>query len=444
MTPDLRLSRFVVASDALSLSGQDEVRRVVLSTRTGALRVLGESLWRRLRDGALGELPPAIRDELAAAKLLVSTAEDELASVLDENDRAIAADDVLYQVIQPTAWCQLGCGYCGQRHTADRLAAAEQEALLARVRERLASGRYRALRIGWFGAEPLAGLGIMRALGPQLRAAADAAGCTYSARIVTNGLALTADVAAELVDVHAVEEAEITLDGLSADHDRRRPTKRGGPSFAAIFDNLREVAERTSLGLVVRCNVDRENAPQIGALIDALADAGLQRRVRFYTAPVHAWGNDAHTRSLSRQEYAEWELEWLARQHRRGFPVGLVPQRKPIVCMSVRRDAEVLDATGASYNCTEVSYVPTYAPDLYPIRLAGGRSRPDAAGAAALRDFNAQILAGAHPECRACPMLPVCGGQCPKAWHEGHAPCPAAKINMPQRLNLLFAVGLGA
>ncbi len=441
----LKLSRYVIASEPLAIRGQDRAHQVIYSTRSGEILIFDEFAWRLIVSGAIDRLPPTLRQQARAAAILVPADEDELGCVLRENRAAIAADDVLYQVIQPTAWCQLGCGYCGQEHSDARLAEDDQAALLERLEARLAGGRYRELQVGWFGAEPLAGLGVMRALSPRLRALAAASGCSYRAKIVTNGLALTVAVAEELVREHQVSEAEVTLDGLAEDHDRRRHTKRGGPTFAAILGNLIAVARQTTLGLVIRCNVDRSNAAGVPALIDALAEAGLQSRIRFYTSPVHAWGNDAHLRALSKDDYAAMELEWLAQLHRCGFAVGLIPQRRPIVCMSVRDDAEVIDATGATYNCTEVSYVPSYgSPNLYALRLPGApRSRPrQVPEATRLRDFNAGILAGAEPSCAACPMLPVCGGQCPKSWHEGHEPCPSARRNMPQRLSMLLAAGL--
>jgi uncharacterized protein len=37
-------------------------------------------------------------------------------------------------------------------------------------------------------------------------------------------------------------------------------------------------------------------------------------------------------------------------------------------------------------------------------------------------------------------MLPVCGGACPKQWHEGRAPCPSAKKNLGERLMLALAL----
>jgi uncharacterized protein len=269
---------------------------------------------------------------------------------------------------------------------------------------------------------------------------------------VTNGLALTPRVAEELVAQHAVTEAEVTLDGLAPDHDRRRFTKQRKHSFRQIFANLIAVAASTPLGLVIRCNVDRSNADGVSALIQELAERGLTERVRVYTSPVYSWGNDAHKGSLGRQEYAEREMEWIAMQLRLGFRVGLIPPRRKIVCLAVQRDAEVVDAYGSSFNCTEAPYVPAYGnPNLYAIRLSrlSRHSEPVRAPSTAaerpahkLRTWNEQLLAREHESCDACPMLPVCGGQCPKSWHEGNPACPSAKLNMRQRLNVLFATAM--
>ncbi|WP_081895607.1 radical SAM protein [Bifidobacterium cuniculi] len=38
---------------------------------------------------------------------------------------------------------------------------------------------------------------------------------------------------------------------------------------------------------------------------------------------------------------------------------------------------------------------------------------------------------------RDCPMLPVCGGSCPKRWHEGVGNCPAYARQLQLRLDLL-------
>lgn len=445
MTSDVKLSRYIVTSDELVCERAHFDGRVIFSTRSGALMTIGHHAWEALRQGHPELLDADDRQRLEHAEFLVPAGQDELATMIAQNQDAIAASDTLYQVVQPSAWCQLDCSYCGQEHERHALAAAEQERFLARVRERLAGGSYRHLKIGWFGAEPLVGLAVIRSLSRETKRVAGEYGCGYSARIVTNGLALTPAIARELVYEHAVYDAEVTLDGTAAEHDRLRFTKNGKGSFERIFANLVAVAHQGDLQLVVRCNVSRANAAAVAPLIEQLAAAGLAHLISFYASPVYDWGNDAHQTALGKDEFAAMELEWLALQARLGFQVGLVPQRRRIVCMSVQRQGEVTDAFGATYNCTEVPYVPAYGkPNSYEIRIPVNsikvRPRRQEAPALRLRHFNQQILDGEHRQCASCEMLPVCGGQCPKSWEESQPPCPSAKHNMRGRLNILYAL----
>ena len=448
MADDLKLTRYLVVSDLLKVTATGRVYRVVFSTRSGRLLVVDGWFWQLVEEAAssagIGQLPTERLQQLLEARIVVPAEEDEMTAVVRENLAAIDSDDVLYEVVQPTAWCQLDCHYCGQEHSGQQLSEKHQDELLGRLRARLAAGRYRQLHIGWFGAEPLAGLEPMRALSPRLQALAQEFRCGYSAKIVTNGLAMTPEVAVELERVHRVNKVEITLDGLESDHDGRRHTKGGKGSFRRIFDNLLAAAPLTSFELTVRCNVDRFNADGVAPLIRELADRGLARRIGFYTFPVYSWGNDAHTRSLPREEYAARELEWFALQLQLGFRAGLIPARRKIVCMSVKREAEVVDAFGETYNCSEAPYVPAYGqPNLYSIRLPSGKGAEKPVSRAQapleLRHFNSNILSGKQEQCADCTMLPVCGGACPKSWQEGHPPCPSAKINISARLNILFA-----
>jgi uncharacterized protein len=378
--------------------------------------------------------------ELRDIELLVPADTDELATVLARQRAASAIDDRLTLIIQPTAACQLACGYCGQQHSRIHMSETHQDLFLDSAHRSLAVGRYRALRIGWFGAEPLAGLRAIRRLSPRLQALAAEFGCDYTSTITTNGLSLTDDMATELVMTHAVRFLTVTLDGLRDAHDARRPMKSGKPSFERILANLLRLCRRADLDLDidVRVNVDRRNADQVVPLLRLLAAAGVQDRIHFYVAPVHSWGNDAHERSLSPEEFANAEIAWFAEMARLGFRVSVVPGLTPVVCIAVKPDSAVVDATGALYNCTEVSYVPAYGT---PNRFSIGHveTGTDPAARQILGDFHDRVAGGAY-SCATCRMLPVCGGACPKQWLEGRAPCPSTKLNIEDRLLLSYAL----
>jgi len=467
MDTSYRLSRYHVVTEPFADQKQGgRVQRVLFGMRKGTSLLVGEALWARLKQGEVVGLPPATLDRLVEAELLVPADEDELATILDANQRIAEDDRTLYLVVQPSAWCQLGCSYCGQKHAPGSLDPANQERLIARVEDRLRSGRFDALEVCWFGGEPLAGLPVIRRLTERFLEVTRQAGCRYRTRVVTNGLALTPAVAEELVGRMHVYKIEITLDGTAEYHDRRRYTKAGAGTFDRIFENLVALARRDDLkvSLSVRCNVDQHNRDGVLPLLRRLAEAGVQRRIgTFYVAPVVNWGNDAGDRNVSREEFASWELEWFVEMFKLGFQVSVLPKRQMANCMALMRDAELVDPHGALFKCSEVSLVPAYEdrvelaphatqlPILQPTPACGQTAPRNRYAIGDLQqgadpkrcgfcDFPERVRQRRYP-CHTCAIFPVCGGMCPKKWDDGTKPCPAVRFNLPQRLLLAYAMG---
>jgi len=165
-----QLSRYVVSSDTFTEGGRGPAQRLLYSTRSCQLLRVSEVVWTALRQGRYQSLPPEMVSLMRDFLLLVPCDEDELSAVLAENAQAIDESDDLYLVLQPTAACQLGCDYCGQLHTPRLLSGAHQADLLRRIRRQLSNRAYRSMTIGWFGAEPLLGMSVIRSLSPALKA----------------------------------------------------------------------------------------------------------------------------------------------------------------------------------------------------------------------------------------------------------------------------------
>ncbi|WP_202924999.1 radical SAM/SPASM domain-containing protein [Myxacorys almedinensis] len=436
----LKLSRYHVVTQPFFDEIGTQFKRVLFATRTSNVCAIDDASWTLLETGAFEQLSQDMVADLVEMELLVPSSEDELMTILDRNDAASQDDDTLFFSVQPTAMCQLGCHYCGQEHRNKQMSDIDQERLLERARTKLSERQFRTFGVTWFGAEPLIGLPVIRNLAPKFRALAEEFGCVYESKMVTNGLALTEAVATELVQEFDVRLLEITIDGLAEFHDARRMQKSGMPTFEKIFANTVAVARRTDLDVYVsvRCNVDAQNYESVTPLLLKFAEEGVQDRINFYVAPIHSWGNDAHTRSLSADEFAAWEIQWMSEKIELGFSTKLIPARQPITCMATRPHSELVDADGLVYNCTEVSYVPAYGtPNEYAIEHLNGQSMSGTRDR--LGDFTQRVRRGEF-NCPSCRMLPVCGGACPKAWQEGLEPCPSAKRNIEQRLLLSYAV----
>jgi uncharacterized protein len=437
-SPALRASHYLAVSPAVGR----RAFRMVYSTRSARSLLMSDADWADVQHGRIDQLPSALKTALVEHKILVPAHEDERALVVAHNKASIKSDDMLYLGIAPSANCQLGCDYCGQKHENRRMDDPIMQGVLKRAEHKLAQrGGYKRLQIGWFGAEPLLGIASIRTLTPRLQALAAEHRLAYSAQMATNGVALTPKLFFELVEQHRVMAFDITLDGAREFHDQRRVTKDGRPSFDTILNNLKGIAADprfASCGawISIRCNVDGRNHDGTIALVETLREQDLLRHFRFYTAPVHSWGNDAHLESLSQQRYADFEVDLLGRLIDAGQSPSLVPKAlKPIVCMSVREEAELIDPYGEAFNCTEVSQVPAYQEvrfyrldDVRKPAISPPKARP-------FSDWNDRILAGEVP-CHSCRILPICGGKCPKHWTEGISPCPSIKHNIEARLTL--------
>jgi len=98
-----------------------EIKEFVLvySLRTCKTAKLSYELWDYLLNDRINLLPVEIIDHLTKLLILVSYDIDEFQEINDEN-KLVYNSNTLYEVIQPSANCQMGCFYCGQNHEAKK------------------------------------------------------------------------------------------------------------------------------------------------------------------------------------------------------------------------------------------------------------------------------------------------------------------------------------
>jgi uncharacterized protein len=434
-----KLSYYTIFSDPVN--SQHDV--ILFCSRTGQAVKVSQRTQQLLETGKFDELEPRLHEKLVAVKALVPADERELSSIVGDNRDTIDHETTLYEVIQPTAMCQLGCDYCGQEHSKHNLATALYSKLTERIERKLSTGNFTSLFIGWFGAEPLMGLRQIRELTALFKGIADSRQISYSAKVVSNGLSLKPNIFEELAQDLNVRQIEITLDGTGDFHDQRRHTKEKTATFDLIFNNILDIVNlpdfsKLNCRISIRCNVDHRNVEGVSPLINLMARHGLQNKIAyFYPIGVYSWGgNEAHKKSLTKEEFAELEIGWMMEMLEKGFIPHLIPNRVKKICMAVSPNSEMYDAFGNIFKCTEVSYSSNPQNKAYTLGHLGldnsyvEKDHP-------LQHWYQDIEAGQFP-CSTCKMLPVCGGGCPKSWHEDMRACPTAKFNIKERLALSY------
>lgn len=437
----MKLSCYSIFSDKLN----ERNDRVIFSNRTAQSAVITGSAFDKINKALYNQLSDDLLNRLIEIEALVEDDVDEFQFIIEDNKNNIKnSKGNLYLVIQPTANCQLGCDYCGQTHSDDILSTDLVDRIIAKVKEKLALNNYYGLSIGWFGGEPLLGLTQIRSLTDEFLKITSDLDISYSSSIVTNGLSLKENIFLELVNDLKVSHIEVTLDGISEFHDKVRYTKKKKKTFDIILENLESILNREDFfsyncPISVRCNVDYRNVQGVSLLIKLLAEKKLHQKIdRFYPIGIYSWGgNDANNNSLTKEEFAQLEIQWLIEMLDLGYRPNFMPNRVKNVCMAVSESAEMYDAFGNIFGCTEVSYSEIYGDEyvLGNLNINDGHNSKKKT----FSDWNDKILNKEY-QCFSCEMLPVCGGICPKSWKEGNNACPPMKYNVKERLALAYVL----
>lgn len=420
---------------------------LLFSGRTGQNTYVSKEAYDHIMSRNWSNLSKNTRDTLIKHKIIVPDTEDELESINQENREMLESqkEKPLYISLQPTAYCQLACVYCGQQHVNKHMTSEIIQTILARVSKKLDNGTFSGLRIGWFGGEPLCSLKNMRILNQGLKDIAEKHNLPYSGNLTTNGYMLSIDLYKELKEDFNINKIEITLDGDREHHDTHRMTCNGQGSFDKIFDNLMSVVtsdcyDKDKCLLSVRCNVDENNVDGVMPLLNLIVENEIQDKINFYTASVISWAHNGAGSDDARKRLGEATTEIFAFMIQNGFHVSVLPRRcPPFMCLGTDMDAEMYDAEGNIFDCSETSYSVYYVDK----GLVLGNVMHDDTTHTKRSDINripSMLLNKEIQPCRECKFYPLCGGLCPLALMEGTPRCPSFIHNIEDLMFLDFLV----
>ena len=434
----MKLSNYIEFSEPFGKKSY----RILFSTKTAKKLLIDKITYDNLINKEFMKLSNENYKNLYNEGILVDDDINELKDFLQKSEKYIENNSTLYEVIQPSADCQLGCAYCGQTHQKKNINSDLIAKIANRIENKLKTKKYTHLSVGWFGGEPLLAISKIEELTEKLKNITNKYNISYSSSITTNGIGLKEAIFRRLLSCQ-VKEIDITLDGYMRIHDERRPIKKSIKisSYEIITKNLIAITHTkeftdSNVKLIIRTNVDENNYKNIVNLVEDLTKKGLREKIHsFYLAPIHSWGNDAHKEALNNKSFGELEIKFMIYLLKNKFKVGILPNNpKQQVCMSLSRQSEVYDALGNVFNCTEIPYVKTYENTNFYI---DNLNEKFSVKERSFKDWYKEIEKGSFP-CTQCKILPICGGACPKAWYEGNPPCPSIKYNLKDRL-LLFA-----
>ena len=324
-------------------------------------------------------------------------------------------------VVCVTSACNFACPYCFQYRRGGHMAPEVRDALVRFAEQRLASGRYDHLGIGWFGGEPLLALDVIGELSARFMELAGRFGVGYDAIIHTNGYLLDQE-AVDFLEARNVRAAIVPVDGMGAAHDATRHLADGGPTFDVVMGNLRSI--RTSMFVNVRNNLHAGSLERFDELCEAVGSIARENGTNIRCSPSRvkrtaagvARGDATPTISEAQYERALAKTGLPAKMH--AFAPVIAP------CQAALPNEVHIDELGNIYpHCSFYSADPSYSVG----NLLAGDGGADA-WLSALGDRARELcFPDDQPRCLSCKFLPCCLGGCPVHRIENGEPeCPSA------------------
>lgn len=431
-----KFSKFLISLDGSSVGKPGFI--FLYSTRTGRLAKVPSSLGDALLQSFVDEQRFEELSSLIDKGIIVPISQNEIVALAEENQLLENNRKALRFVFQPSGFCQMECGYCGQDHVNEkshRNVIRDSVSFLDRM---IGSRNIELLELGFFGAEAMTGFPEIQLFCDLLKPTLSKYSCRVMSKLVTNGLSVTPSRIAFLKGNAGLASVEVTLDGPPGIHEQSRPMRGGkNESFVRILRNTEMLSRTGGVLTVIRINVSSANVGHISKLLKILANSEIDRnQATVYFAPVHSWGNDAHKSALDPDTFAELDVGWRAMLLNLGWDVGQLPKRRVATCIATTDDGWVVDHSGGVFDCTEKPLVGSYS-DHRKGSISDLASGVPLRADRSFRQFGPDLPTSSM--CGQCFALPVCGGRCPKEWAEGRIPCPSFKLQAENYLRLAFA-----
>ncbi len=229
-------------------------------------QVLSRGIFEVNADG----LPEGLIQQLIAGGFLVPSGTDEVAIIRERYWKA-RGDTPMVLTVTTTMNCNLGCYYCYESRTGDKLGNSNLESIVAWVQKRLHTAPEKGLHVDWYGGEPLLNPEFIESASASLQKLCTELKAPYSASVITNGTAWPDDVG-EFVQRHRIRQVQVSFDGLRENHNQRRRYRPGyaGGESPSSFDLAVALVDKllAHTRVDIRLNIDRRNQEDLHPFVE--------------------------------------------------------------------------------------------------------------------------------------------------------------------------------
>jgi uncharacterized protein len=393
----------------------------VLMLRGGDASRFAQTLSSGVVDSFDESLPEGLWSDLIDGKFMVESGSDELAEIRSRFARA-RGETPLVLTLTTTMECNLGCFYCYENRTSDRLTLSDIPTIVEATREKIRSHPRKSLHVDWYGGEPLLNVEFIEAASPALQEMCRLEGAAFHASVISNGTVWPADVP-EFVDRHAIRQVQVSFDGLRDNHERRRRFRNGYRNGdESSFELLVALVDRLldSVRVDLRFNADVFNQHELLPFVDFCRARGwFAKAFPAVVQPARLASYSERSafmrdKEMTLETYDSLRAAVRAAAHdvyvqEAEVPDGF-PYPKTSVCAALASRSNVIGADGLIYRC---------GLQVGERIRAVGSIRAGTEGKFSDSEWWDNFDPTVMPNCARCSFLPICWGGCPKKHLEG-------------------------
>ncbi|MBN2892393.1 MAG: radical SAM protein [Bacteroidales bacterium] len=349
-------------------------------------------------------LPAETLNKLKANSILTKNDEDIFNILRYKYLSSIFSFNTLELTIAPTADCNFNCPYCFEKNkpniymnktTADNII-------------NFIKSFNKKTEILWFGGEPLLNFNRIKYMSNILTTQ----NIDFSASIITNGYLLDENKIKEFKNLK-INNVQITFDGLSDTHNKRRRHKKGYPTFNKILNNIDTLYKYTikdNIFINITITIDETNKNEFSEIFVFLKDRYSELFNRnLINIPfnfVESRTNQANNCKMNNSERLNFILELFENNK---IPKAYVlkylyPKQNIHPCMMRKINSFGIGASGNIYKCLE---------DFDNEQKSLGNLNNKKIDTLKLASLSLKKDVFEDKICQECIYLPLCGGGCP-------------------------------
>lgn len=367
-------------------------------------------------DSTIHDIHESFRNKLFDNGFVIDDDCNEIDIIRNRNEKAIHSKDYML-VVLPTLNCNFKCWYCIQNHIPSMMDDDIFERIKQHIKHMVHNEEISSLSLEWFGGEPFMYFNkIVKPITQYAKDICEEAKIPFEASATTNSYFITSEISKQLQSLRFTH-FQISLDGNKKFHDKVKFQNGCESTFERALTNINGILDNNPYARVfLRFNYNHENlTPDVVEEINPFISKENRKRVIVVTRKV--WQADVD------KSYSIQLQEILDGFSKSGYiTTRWSPISNYIPCYANKKYYNAINYNGNAVKCTACN-------DLYEEEPKGVLQKDGTILWNNEFDKRYQCKSFENEVCLNCKELPICMGNCPRDFINGHCQCKKESVD---------------